>query len=161
MVKEPDLDSSGRVENKGHQNIVDAFNQFKKWLQVPKNGTSLFEIYEYVTNRLGFLMYAPDNRKEIGIMFEVINNRGKPLSELEKVKNYLIYYSEKDNIQDLKKEVDAKWKEILKHLNSCNHTSNDDENGFLHKKDWHARRRCRTSTNSTGTGVLPTARVGS
>ena len=131
MVKKPDSDSSGKVENKGHQNIVDAFDQFKKWLQEPENGTSLSEIYEYVTNRLGFLMYAPDNTKEIGIMFEVINNRGKPLSELEKVKNYLMYYSEKNDIQDLKKDVDAKWPNILKHLNSCNRTSNDDENGFL------------------------------
>lgn len=130
MVKEPDSDSSGKVKNKGHQNIVDAFDQFKKWLQ-PKNGTSLSKIYEYITNQLGFLMYAPNNTREIGIMFEVINNRGKPLSELEKVKNYLMYYSEKNDIQDLKKAVDDKWPEILEHLNRCNHTSNDDENGFL------------------------------
>ena len=131
MVEEPDSDSSGKVKNKGHQNIVDAFDQFKKWLQEPKNGTSPSEIYEYVTNGLGFLMYAPDNTREIGIMFEVINNRGKPLSELEKVKNYLIYYSEKNNNQRLKKALNDRWPEILEHLNRCNHTSNDDENGFL------------------------------
>jgi uncharacterized protein with ParB-like and HNH nuclease domain len=130
-VDESDFDSSGKIKNKGDQNIVDAFDQFAKWFQEPKNGTSLSEIYEYVTNRLGFLMYAPDDTKEIGIMFEVINNRGKPLSELEKVKNYLMYYSEKNDIQDLKTVVKDKWPEILGHLNSCNHTSNDDENGFL------------------------------
>ncbi len=130
-VDEPDSDSSGKVKNKGDQNIVDAFDQFKKWLQGPENGTSLSEIYKYVTNKLGFLMYAPDDKREIGIMFEVINNRGKPLSELEKVKNYLIYYSEKNDVQKLKDAVKDKWPEILGHLNSCNHTSNDDENGFL------------------------------
>ena len=128
-VNEPD--SSGIVKNKGDQNIVDAFDQFKKWFQEPKNEISLYEIYEYVTNRLGFLVYAPDNTKEIGIMFEVINNRGKPLSELEKVKNYLIYYSEKNDIQDLKTAVKNRWPNILGHLNSCSRTSNDDENEFL------------------------------
>jgi uncharacterized protein with ParB-like and HNH nuclease domain len=129
-VDESDFDSSGKIKNKGDQNIVDAFDQFKKWLAL-KNETSLCEIYGYVTNELGFLMYAPDDTKEIGIMFEVINNRGKPLSELEKVKNYLMYYSEKNDIQDLKAVVKNKWPNILGHLNSCNHTSNDDENGFL------------------------------
>ena len=127
-VNEPD--ASGTVENKGDQNIVDAFDQFKRWLEL-ENETSLYEIYEYVTSSLGFLMYAPDDTKEIGIMFEVINNRGKPLSELEKVKNYLMYYSEKNDIQDLKTVVKDKWSNILRHLNGCNHTSNDDENGFL------------------------------
>ena len=96
-VNEPD--TVGIVKNKGHQNIVDAFDQFKQWFKEPRNETSLQEIYKYVTNRLGFLLYAPVNTKEIGIMFEVINNRGKPLSELEKVKNYLMYFSEKNDIR--------------------------------------------------------------
>ena len=121
---------SARKESKGDQNIVDAFEQFYKWLD-PKNSESLLAVYEYVTKRLGFLMYAPDNTKEIGIMFEVINNRGKPLSELEKVKNYLIYYSEKNDIRDLRKAVNSKWPEILADLNRCKLTSNEDENRFL------------------------------
>ena len=128
-VNEPDTIVA--VKNKGHQNIVDAFDELRKWIQEPKNETSLDEIYEYVTSSLGFLLYAPENTKEIGIMFEVINNRGKPLSELEKVKNYLMYFSEKNEIQDLKTIVNDKWPKILEHLNSCNHTSNDAENGFL------------------------------
>ncbi len=42
-----------------------------------------------------------------------------------------MYYSEKNDIQDLKTAVKDNWPKILGHLNSCNHTSNDDENGFL------------------------------
>lgn len=129
MINEPD--SPVTIKNKGHQNIVDAFDQLRDWIQEPKNEASIDEIYEYVTNSLGFLLYAPENSKEIGIMFEVINNRGKPLSELEKVKNYLMYFSEKNEIRDLKTIVKDKWPKILEHLNSCNHTSNDAENGFL------------------------------
>ncbi|MDE3258373.1 MAG: DUF262 domain-containing protein [Gemmatimonadota bacterium] len=129
MVNEPD--SLVTIKNKGHQNIVEAFGQFKNWIQEPKNETSIYEVYKYVTNCLGFILYAPEDTKEIGIMFEVINNRGKPLSELEKVKNYLMYFSEKNEIRDLKTAVNDKWPRILEHLNSCNHTSNDAENGFL------------------------------
>ncbi|MBK7570056.1 MAG: hypothetical protein IPI31_19785 [Bacteroidetes bacterium] len=50
-------------------------------------------ICNVVTKRLGFIFYTPKYDKEIGIMFEVINNRGKELSELEKIKNYFIYYA--------------------------------------------------------------------
>ncbi len=64
-------------------------------------------------------------------MFEVINNRGKPLSELEKIKNYLIYFSEKNGKGDIRKKVENSWPEILRSLNRADCTSNEDENSFL------------------------------
>lgn len=38
-------------------------------------------------------------------MFEVINNRGKQLSELEKVKNYFIYYATVHDYKTLRDEI--------------------------------------------------------
>jgi hypothetical protein len=64
-------------------------------------------------------------------MFEVINNRGKSLSDLEKIKNYLIYFAEKNQTGDLKQTVKDKWPSILKRLNSIHFTSNEQENSFL------------------------------
>ncbi|MEO6202458.1 MAG: DUF262 domain-containing protein [Nitrospirales bacterium] len=81
-----------QVKNKADQNIVDAVVQFDDWLKELKDD-ELSAIFLAVTNKLGFLLYAPEQDAEIGIMFEVINNRGKPLSELEKIKNYLIFGS--------------------------------------------------------------------
>jgi uncharacterized protein with ParB-like and HNH nuclease domain len=82
---------SGRHDNvinsKSDQNLVNAYNEFSEWITERK--ISPQKITKSVIENLGFLFYAPENDSEIGIMFEVINNRGKALSQLEKIKNYL------------------------------------------------------------------------
>ena len=117
------------VLTKSHRNISDAFKEFDSWLQTTACDHEM--LYKAITEKLGFMLYAPNNNAEIGIMFEVINNRGKPLSELEKIKNYLIYFAEKNGIKDLRTVVDRSWGGILKNLNESGMTSNDDENSFL------------------------------
>jgi len=69
-----------------------------------------------ITTRLGLIVYQPQDENEAGMMFEVINNRGKPLTELEKVKNYLIYYSIKKDASKLKDTINEEWGRILKNL---------------------------------------------
>ena len=64
-------------------------------------------------------------------MFEVINNRGKALSELEKIKNYLIYYAEKNEKHDIRNKVNSRWPIILSNLNKIDYTSNESEDRFL------------------------------
>jgi len=117
------------VESKSDQNLVNAYNEFTKWVEeteIPSH-----EITKCIIENLGFLFYAPENDSEIGIMFEVINNRGKALSQLEKIKNYLIYFSQKNELKDLGNTVKDHWPDILSRLNSINYTSNDDEDRFL------------------------------
>jgi uncharacterized protein with ParB-like and HNH nuclease domain len=118
-----------KIDNKSDQNLLDAFKEFNRWCNYKCN--SLHEIYEVITKKLGFLFYAPQNDNEIGIMFEVINNRGKQLSELEKIKNFLIYFSDKNDVPDLKLTVSRSWGNILSNLNKCELTSNEQENSFL------------------------------
>jgi len=119
-----------RIKNKADQNIVDAAKQFEAYFNEQET-TQLELIYLAVTKKLGFLLYAPKKVAEIGIMFEVINNRGKPLSELEKIKNYLIYFSGRHDVPDLKTKVNDNWPILLESLNTAGYTSNDDENRFL------------------------------
>lgn len=119
-----------KIKNKADQNIVDAAAQFNAYLS-EKECDELQRIYFAATEKLGFLLYAPKKDAEIGIMFEVINNRGKPLSELEKIKNYLIYFSGRHGVNDLKVKTNDNWPVILESLNSAGFTSNDDENRFL------------------------------
>jgi hypothetical protein len=119
-----------RVKNKADQNIVDAAKQFESYLS-EQDSSQLESTYLAVTKKLGFLLYAPQKDAEIGIMFEVINNRGKPLSELEKIKNYLIYFAGRHGITDLKTKVNDNWPVLLESLNTAGYTSNDDENRFL------------------------------
>lgn len=119
-----------RIKNKADQNIVDAAKQFEVYFN-EQEITQLELIYLAITKKLGFLLYAPKKAAEIGIMFEVINNRGKPLSELEKIKNYLIYFAGRHDVPDLKTKVNDNWPVLLESLNTAGYTSNDDENRFL------------------------------
>nr|WP_314835125.1 DUF262 domain-containing protein [uncultured Flavobacterium sp.] len=125
--------SSEEHATKAHTNINNAFTEFKEWLDINViiNPDFPKEIYSVIIDRIVFLFHVPETSAEVGLMFEVINNRGKKLSELEKIKNYLIYYAEKSGYQDIKAAVDNNWGKILFNLNACHQTSNDDENAFL------------------------------
>lgn len=128
-LDEPDY-SSKEHKTKAHTNIDDAFSEFNIWLK-DYTRDDLSNVFNAVCSNLGFLFYVPNSDKEAGLMFEVINNRGKVLSELEKIKNYLFYFAEKAEINDLYTTVNSYWGKILFHLNNCGHTSNQDENNFL------------------------------
>lgn len=128
-LDEPNFASEEHA-TKAHNNLDNAFSEFKSWLDT-KNEQEVKTILDVIKNRLGFLFYIPNTTKEAGLMFEVINNRGKELSELEKIKNYLIYFAQKAEINDLYTTVNEYWSKVMFHLNACNHTSNQDENNFL------------------------------
>lgn len=64
-------------------------------------------------------------------MFEVLNNRGKLLSELEKLKNYILYISSKLGDQSLRETTNAVWSKIFKTLMRRGLDSQEDENRFL------------------------------
>src|ERR1017187_1091042 len=98
------------VELKSQANILNAKEILQKWLKKREN--RIDEILEIVENKLGFIFFQPQNNKEIGIMFEVINNRGKDLSELEKIKNYFIYYSSVYDLSELREIINREWIEI-------------------------------------------------
>jgi len=118
------------IQSKADQNIVDAIGEFDSWLGVLTD-EKLGEVLHSITSKLGFLLYAPQQDAEIGLMFEVINNRGKPLRELEKIKNYLIYFAGRNEVVDLIEKVNSSWPVLLQALNAAGYTSNDDENRFL------------------------------
>ena len=121
------------TNSKSDQNLKDAVNEYDKWLkeELKRKDINIDEVLKCIRNKLGFLLYAPKNDREIGIMFEVINNRGKALTELEKIKNYLIYYAVKNDKGDISERVNASWPSILSNLNKIGYTSNESEDQFL------------------------------
>ncbi len=115
-----------------HERLLDSRKLIGKWLtERLDSGVVLSDIRNAIETELGFLVYAPKENAETGIMFEVINNRGKPLSELEKVKNYLIYCCVKLSATSLRSTIDADWSGILRDLNTAKKTSPSDEGAFL------------------------------
>lgn len=115
-----------------HRRLLSAKQKVTAWMKSRlATGTTVEQLRATIESRLGFLVYAPKEDAETGIMFEVINNRGKQLSELEKVKNYLIYCCVKLNAPTLRQEIDESWSEILRNLNAAGKTSSSEEGAFL------------------------------
>jgi hypothetical protein len=116
-------------QNKYEENIKNTKLLFDEYLLNNKIEPKI--ILKTICQRLGFLIFEPKNDSEIGIMFEVINNRGKELSELEKIKNYFIYYATVLNKDSLRLAINQKWKLIIDFLSEAEQTSVEDENAFL------------------------------
>lgn len=104
---------------------------------VVKNGhSSLEQIYEKLTQRFLFNLYEIDDNFDVFVAFETMNNRGKPLSDLELLKNRLIYlttlYPENEVSGDVKesirKKINDTWGEIYHQLGRNKKSPlNDDE----------------------------------
>lgn len=67
--------------------VVDAF--------IADNKNKLKELYIKITTNLRFNEYILPSELDEYVVFETMNNRGKPLSELEKLKNRLMYLNSK------------------------------------------------------------------
>ena len=81
----------------------------------------LIDLHSKLTTRLQFSLYEVDSESEVGVIFEVMNDRGIPLSELEKVKNYLLYSDAALGERlgekvELAESVNAAWSHILEQL---------------------------------------------
>lgn len=98
---------------------------------------SLRDLYQKVITRLHFNLYEVEKEAEVGVIFEVMNSRGKPLTELEKVKNYLLYAASsfhdvgEDNKKEFAKSVNQTWASILKQLMDAGLGSPEKENWML------------------------------
>lgn len=65
---------------------------------------------------LKFLVYEVDTAAEVGVIFETLNERGRPLSDLEKTKNYLLYLSRQipdGRATALADTINGRWAEIF------------------------------------------------
>ena len=98
---------------------------------------SLRDLYQKVITRLHFNLYEVEKEAEVGVIFEVMNSRGKPLTELEEVKNYLLYAASsfhdvgEDNKKEFAKSVNQAWANILKQLMAAELGSPEEENRML------------------------------
>lgn len=87
-------------------------------------------------NRLQFNIHYIDDDFDVFVAFETMNNRGKKLSNLEILKNRLIYlttiYSDKilstDDKEKMRKDINDAWKEVYFELGrNKNKPLNDDD----------------------------------
>jgi len=116
-------------------NLSNAKEYFTKQISgLHKEGIQ--EIYKKLTKRFLFNEYVIKDDFNVFVAFETMNNRGKKLSDLELLKNRLIYlttlYSDKETDKATRKHlqdsINNAWKEIYHHLGrNKSHALNDDD----------------------------------
>ncbi len=120
------LDAKKQVSDHVNEAGGDKANR-ESWLRL---------LHSKITNRLHFNLYEVDEEAEVGVIFEVMNDRGKQLTDLEKVKNYLLYAASalkvtSENRGKLTNSVNAAWADILKQLMTTGLGSPANENQLL------------------------------
>lgn len=88
------------------------------------------EVLEILTKNLTFNVQIMTTDFDAQAIFETLNNRGKPLTVLEKLKNRLIYLDLKKSNGKLRNEINLVWKEIYRNLGENKKTPLD-ENEFI------------------------------
>jgi len=72
-----------------------------------------------VVSQMKLTVYPVPSESDVGVIFEVMNNRGKPLTEMEKVKNYLLFVCAKLTDfggSEVASEINKAWKYIYETL---------------------------------------------
>ena len=97
------------------QNLSKAKAFFKEKLK-ELNTEEIAVIYKKLTQKLKFNLYEIDDEIDVFVTFETMNNRGKPLTSLELLKNRLIYLStlfkEHEGHAVLRAKINNAWKTI-------------------------------------------------
>ena len=119
-------------------NLKRAKDFFKKKLG-DYEGLEIGEIFKKLITGFRFNLYEIDNELDVYVTFETMNNRGKRLSNLELLKNRLIYLSTLLNVEDktkeeLRKDINETWKTIYEYLGKNKDNPMDDDE-FL-KNHW-------------------------
>lgn len=126
---------------KSHKRLKDVQNHFADYLVIMRDNFSIDEyakwltlLHNKITGNLVLTVYEVPKATDVGIIFEVMNNRGKPLSEMEKVKNYLLYLSSKMELNassELGENINKVWSEIFAKLMESSEANIENEDRLL------------------------------
>lgn len=103
------------------ENAKEFFKENIELLVNEKGILALEDVFKKITLKLKFNMYYIDNDFNVFIAFETMNNRGKRLSNLELLKNRLIYLSTifdvPNDMQNIvRKNINETWKTVYGRL---------------------------------------------
>ena len=108
--------------NLSDHNLVNANNSIHEFLAEKSSDRDfLNNLVNKITNSLVFTVYVISEEYEVGVIFETMNDRGIQLTELEKVKNFLLYLTGRvagtgEPLRDTSNRINTSWSHILKNL---------------------------------------------
>lgn len=94
-------------------------------IRADKGEDYLRDLFDAIIRKLNFSFYPIEVESEIGMTFELMNSRGKDLSSMELLKNYLMYWvyrniPEISEKEDFTKTINKTWKEVYVNIAKCN-----------------------------------------
>lgn len=116
-----------------HKRFADFLVEQRETLNA-QYGDWLMAFYRKVTSRFKMLVYEIESDAEAGVIFEAMNNRGKGITEMDKVKNHLLYLATKLDLSeghDLAERINKTWTDIFHHLMAAGLIEGDDEDRLL------------------------------
>lgn len=124
-------------ENLYTRNLLKAKKTIHDYFKNDNETETLLSFLNAIEEKLVFNEFTLLDGTEIGVLFETMNNRGIGLSNLEIVKNRLLYLTSKvpvsdeteSELKELSSLINKKWSHILKNLTLPNKVL--DENAFL------------------------------
>lgn len=132
--------SIGEVVIHSHIRLLEAKDYFAGYLAKKREEMSAEKFLEYVNTLqqkirhcLMMTVYEVSDASDVGVIFEVMNNRGRPLTELEKVKNYLLYVASKLSLElthGMAEAINNEWAATLKSLMHADRHSADEDQLF-------------------------------
>lgn len=131
IFKENAANTLNEPETLYTKNLAFAKNYFdEKIKDLPLHNLGI--IYSKLTHNIKFNLYEVDEDLDVYVMFETMNNRGKPLSKLELLKNRLIYLStilenSEEEINSLRNQINESWKTIYTFLGKNKNKPLDDD----------------------------------
>lgn len=116
IFNEKVISFSGENETIYTNNLGTAKNFFSEKLS-NMSVEELEAVYTKITQHFLFNMYIISEDIDVFVTFETMNNRGKPLSNLELLKNRLIYVSTMFKVEEhekirLRRDINQCWKKI-------------------------------------------------
>ena len=150
----PDVAGIEGAPVKSAQRLLDAKKQIAAYLDEAEGHHAdreqwLRNLRTKVTSQLQFSLYEVERKSEVGVIFEVMNDRGKLLSDLEKVKNYLLYtaYSldleDRRHAEEFAELVNHAWADLLTRMMKAGLGSPADEDQLL-RAHWFMRYDARS-----------------
>lgn len=140
VILEERSDSYSPSEETIYTHNLMAAKEFFKQKLMPLSLPELAQLYTKVTQHLLFNVYVIAREIDVFVAFETMNNRGKPLSHLELLKNRLIFLSTKFNVDPeekgrLRRIINESWKTVYHYLGKNKNRPLDDDL-FLSMHHW-------------------------
>lgn len=134
LLNEEEIEKLSKIvpENKTQKNLIFARQYFGRYLERIKEKKALL-LYNNLVTKFKVNIFELSEEAEVGLIFETMNDRGLPLSDIDKIKNYLVYVCHRLNDNKLAKDTNRKFGEVFKELMKINssHNITKIENQFL------------------------------